>query len=369
MPSLILPLLLLGTTELVSVDSLGVQANGPSDEHSAISSDGRFVAFESGANNLDPASAGAGGIYVRDRLLGRTRWIVDAVEPSISADGRLVTYNTSQVYVYDRQSGTTTLVSVGLGGAPANSGAGKARLSPDGRFVAFVSASSNLVPGDTNGTYDVFLRDLQLGTTERVSVSAQGVEGNDISMGCTVSILGARVAFWSRATTLVPGDVNGVADVFAWERATHKLFRITNGNAASESPSISANGRFVAFESLASNLTHDDPNPEADVFVYDVQADATTNETRLVPLGGVLPSISFDGHYLAFTNFPGVLRLDRTLGTFERVSVGIGGQPRNNPASFASIASDGSAVAFWSSASNLVPNDSNFQPDIFVREQ
>ena len=155
-------------------------------------------------------------------------------------------------------------------------------ISGDGRFVAFVSAATNLVTGDNNNAADIFVRDRQAGTTTRVSVTSTGGQANGASSDPAISADGRYVAFVSRATNLVAGDTNGVRDVFVHDRQTGATTRISvnssenQGNAESLAPSLSADGRYVAFASSASNLVTGDTNSTSDVFVRDRQAGTTT---------------------------------------------------------------------------------------------
>jgi hypothetical protein len=223
-----------GTTERVSVAAGGAQANGPSD-YPAISADGSCVAFHSTATNLIPS--GTNGLYhtfVRDRSNATTQCMSVAgpltgggAYPSISDDGRFVGFYSSaddlvandtnfasDVFLVDRQTGTRERVSVPNGGGQGNSGSMDPAISADGRFVAFASSASNLVTGDTSGVLDIFVRDRQLGTTARVSVSTSGAEGDGSSWYPSISSNGQFVAFESNATTLVAGDTNSVIDAF-----------------------------------------------------------------------------------------------------------------------------------------------------------
>ncbi len=289
---------LLGTTERVSLNADEVEGNGDS-SYPSISADGRCVAFESAATNLVPGdSNGVGDVFVRDRLLGTTERVslnADEVEgngdsglPSISADGRYVafdsvasnlvpddTYSQWDVFVRDRDAGSTERVSVSSDEMQANGGSGDACISADGRYVAFDSVASDLVPDDANGAYDVFVRDRLLGTTERVSVNSDEVEGNGLTRGASISADGRFVAFSSLATNLVPGDSNDVADIFVRDRSlgTTERFSVSStGEEANDSScvaSIRADGRCVAFHSLASNLVPGDTNGRADIFVRD----------------------------------------------------------------------------------------------------
>src|SRR5437762_5568898 len=199
-----------GTTERVSVASDGTQGNSPS-QLPALSADGRFVAFQSWATNLVP---------------GDTNGFAD-------------------VFVHDRQTDTTERVSVASDGTQGNGGSGAEAISADRRFVDFSSYYTNLVPGDTNGRSwtDVFVHDRPTRTTERVSVASDGTQGNNWSEYPSISADGRFVAFSSYATNLVPGDTNGQQDVFVRDRQTGTTERVAAGRVSAHS----ADGRFVAF--------------------------------------------------------------------------------------------------------------------------
>ncbi|MCC6569928.1 MAG: PD40 domain-containing protein, partial [Anaerolineales bacterium] len=210
-------------------------------------------------------------------------------KPSISGDGRFIAFESdasnlipndtnasTDIFVKDRQTGEVTRVSVDSSGAQANEGSGGAAISNDGRYVAFVSDASNLVANDTNATTDVFLRDRQLGTTIRISVSSSGEQANDLSdFPLAVSSDGRFVAFNSDATNLVANDTNSATDVFVHDNQTGATERVsiasdgTQANSSSYYPSISANGQFVTFTSNANNLISGDTNNKADVFARD----------------------------------------------------------------------------------------------------
>ncbi len=287
-----------GAIEVVSVSSDGAHGNGRSYEPS-ISADGRYVAFESDATNLVPGDTnGSNDIFVHDRQTGVTERVSVSSDgaqgnqysyyPFISADGRYVAFESRatnlvpgdtnisyDVFVHDRQTGVTERVSVSSGGTQGKNNSQHPAISADGRYVAFMSYASNLVPGDTNGTYDVFVRDQQTGVTERVSVSSDGTQGNSISYAPSISGDGRYVALSSYASNLVPGDTNGTSDIFVRHRQTGVTERVsvssggTQGNGDSRVPAISADGRYVAFESDASYLVPGDTNGAWGVFVRD----------------------------------------------------------------------------------------------------
>jgi Tol biopolymer transport system component len=346
-----------GATERVSVASAGGQADGCSDIPS-ISADGRYVAFFSHATNLVTGDTnGVSDVFVRDRRSRTTERVSvatggaqansDSYSCCISADGRFVAFSSnatnlvagdtnmaSDVFVRDRLNGTTERVSVDSAGAQADGGAAVTSISADGRFVAFYSSATNLVAGDTNGVDDVFVRDRQLGTTERVSVSSAGAQGNDYSLACSISADGRLVAFESYATNLVAGDTNVSEDMFVHDRQTGLTERVSvstggaQGSSTSAPGQISASGRYVVFESVANNLVAGDTNHLADIFVR-----------------------------------------DRQLGSTVRVSVDSGGAQGNADSEWPSISSDGRFVTFTSSATNFVAGDTNGALDAFLRDR
>jgi Tol biopolymer transport system component len=361
-----------GTTEFVGVtggDPFEWARYAPS-----ISADGRFVAFVSAATNRVPGTAG--GVFVRDRVTGKTERVGDGSSPAISADGRFVAFTDDGrfvafpdggISVRDRLTGTTEWVSDD-GEFPT--------ISADGRFVAFQSYATNLEPEEERR--GVFVRDHQSGKTDWVA------DGGSPS----ISADGHLIAFVSWADDL-PGETNGRLDIFLRDRQTAKTELVSvgiNGAVASYpgygsslSPVISANGRFVAFNSDATNLVPGDTNAEADVFVRDRQKGTTelvsvSSSGAPANLGAGLfsaPAISGDGRFVAFISrasnlVPGdtndsadVFVRDRQAGTTERVAAG--GSP--------SISADGRFVAFVSWASNLVPGDRNGRTDVFVAER
>nr|MBC8449122.1 PD40 domain-containing protein [Chloroflexota bacterium] len=236
-----------GATERVSVASDGTEGDGYSySRNAAISADGRYVVFDSNATDL-----------VADDANGQT-----------------------DVFLRDRTDGTTTRVSLGPDGAEGNNYSGYAAISADGRYVAFQSDASTLVVSDANGATDIFVHDTQTGVTERVSVASDGTEANDGSYyGLAISSDGRHIAFESYATNLVTGDTNDAEDVFVHDRQTGATTRVslaadgTQGDGDSYRPSVSGDGRFVAFHSDATNLVSGDTNEFTDVFVYDVAND------------------------------------------------------------------------------------------------
>jgi len=296
--------------------------------------------------------------------------------------------------------GTTQRVSVSSTGTAGDDFSVLAAVSADGRFVAFWSAASNLVPGDTNGTTDVFVHDRQGGTTERVSVDSkerQSVGGDrdgvvDTNFGRpAISGDGRYVVFATSATNLVSGDKNQAVDVFLRDRAAGTTERVsvvgrkTEANGESSDPAISADGRVVAFASLAENLATGDTNFASDVFVRDRQTGTTEGVSIVTPspeFGNFSgsPVISADGRYVAFDSRENlvpedtggsfdVFVRDRATGVLERVSVDSAGAQGDDWSLAPSINADGRYVAFTSFAENLVADDSNFDADIFVHDR
>lgn len=287
-----------GQTSRVSVSSGGAQANGFSSFSLALSADGRYVLFDSEADNLVPGDTnGLRDVFLHDRRTGRTSRVsvssgggqADHIResPSISADGRYVAFDSfagnlvpgdtngfSDVFVLDRRTGRTTLVSRTPAGAPSLYNSFYPTLSADGRFVSFQSESPDVVPGDTNDMADVFVHDRRTGRTSRVSVSSAGVQANDHCNVSSISADGRYVVFSSPATTLVPRDGNGSEDVFVRDRLRQTTTRVSvassgrPANAWSSQPSISADGRLIAFASEADNLVPGDTNAAPDVFLH-----------------------------------------------------------------------------------------------------
>jgi Tol biopolymer transport system component len=285
--------------------------------------------------------------------------------------------------------GVTSRISVASASTQANGHSVAPAISADGRVVAFYSDASNLVPDDTNGARDVFVRDRVAGTTTRVSVGAGGAQGNSHSFAPAVSADGRFVAFHSHASNLVAGDGNGVDDVFVHDRQGGSMARVslaTGGaeeNAGSYAPALSADGRLVAFVSDASNLVAGDTNVGRDVFVHDRGSGTTTRVSVSTSgdqgnVGSTSAAISGDGRYVAFASFDtnlvaddtndgsDIFVRDRQAGTTTRVNLYPGGIEGDGDSLRPSISADGSTVAFDSDAWNLVWGDTNDVFDVFV---
>lgn len=291
----------------------------------------------------------------------------------------------------------SSLISRAADGGPANNGSSSARVSRDGAWVAYSSLATNLVPGGTGTTWDLWLTvvtDVRSGATTVVSAAPDGTPANHNSEGLpSISADGRWVAYTSRASNLVPGDTNGAIDVFLWDRETRATTWVSANETAlmigegSGSPSISADGRWVAFTSLVPDLVPGDTNESADVFLWD----RISGQTTLVSAApGSLPangsssaaSISGDGRWVAFTSaatnltadpisgwgVDNIYVWDRVTGATVQVSRGMDGQAADQPSASAAISDDGSVVAYVSQARNLVPGSRGLGADIFVTD-
>jgi archaellum component FlaF (FlaF/FlaG flagellin family) len=346
------------TTTSVSVTSSGKQGNAASSGPD-VASQGRYVAFQSDASNL------------------------------VSGDRNAV----SDAFVRDLTTNTTSRVSLTSSGSEGNGASQYPSISADGRYVAFLSSAANLVTGDSNAVADVFVRDTVSGATTRVSVSSSGAQANGASSGPpAISGDGRYVAFASSASNLVPGDGNGITDIFVRDRTTGTTTRVSvssfaeEANAASSNPAISSDGRYVAFDSYASNLAPNDLNHWADVFVSELTAGRTTR-VSVTSTGADAdslsgdPGISSDGRYIAFrsaadnlspsdTNVSADVFLhDVKSGAIERISVSSSGSGGSRSSLAPDVSGDGRYVVFQSDAGNLVTGDTNSVTDVFVRDR
>ncbi len=345
------------TTTRVSVASDGSQSNNNSYSPS-ISANGRYIAFLSEANNL------------------------------VNGD----TNGHQDVFVYDWETGDTIRVSVASDGTQGNGESYSPTISADGRYVAFDSLSSNLVTMDTNGNSDIFVHDLQTSITMRTSIASDGTQGNKFSFDPSISADGRYVAFFSYANNLVSGDTNfgiNAFNAFVHDRQLGITTRISavsdyaTSYFSSGSIAISADGRYVAFESHASNLVSEDTNSTGDIFVYDRQISATTR-VSIASDGtqgngeSIFPSLSADGRFVVFSSNASnlvsedtngrndIFVHDRYMETTTCVSIAIDGTKGNEDSYQPSISANGHYVAFESDASNLVSGDTHGWSDVFV---
>jgi Tol biopolymer transport system component len=345
------------TTALVSATTSGTGGNEQSDEPS-ISADGRFVVFTGYATDLIPGGTnGLGDVFLRDLTTGATEWIsvsssggqanAKSTTPSVSGDGRFVSFHSAatdlvigdatakaDLFVRDRSTGQTQLVSVDDAGAQGDGDYRLPSLSADGSCLLFASNSTNLVSGDTNGHWDLFVRDLVAQTTERVSFSVSGAE-------------------------------------LAWGQFDHE-----------GSWSISADGRYVVFGARNPTFHH--------IFRYDRQSDTTLQVDVDPPQIGwlswdsLLPEITPDGGKVLYLGayqsvnpflYTGFVR-DLVAGTTSFAAL----HPDGTPVSFTSIgfgtgqerptmADGGRLICFPSGSDLIVAGDGNAKVDLFVQDR
>lgn len=355
------------TTTRVSLSSAGLEGNGAS-THASISEDGRYVAFASTASNLDVADANGA----------------------------------SDVFVHDRVTGVTKLLSRNLVLASASGSSFSPAISGDGAWVLFYSSANDLDPLDGSAYQDAFFVERATGAVSIASVNTVGGPG-DFHTGISPGVPGGtglsrdgRMGVFVSLAGLDPVDGNGTGDVYVRDRVagTTRLVSVDAlGNASfpeSSQPAISGNGRHVVFYSSDPDFVPGDTNGALDVFVRDLWTNATERVNvdgfgaqvayvgpPLVQLVGT-PSISHDGAIVAFEtamqrlvpgdtgNRPDVFVRDRRNGVTQLASRGVNGGPGNLGSARGAVSADGTAVAFQSDAVDLVPFDTNAKPDVFV---
>ena len=385
----------------------------------AISADGRWIAFVSEASNLlggDPSADpnGFADIFLVDTQTSTTRLVSsagvpadgDSLDVDISADGRYVVFETfatnivpddangaGDVVLFDAQTGGHSLVSRrGAAGVQGDDVSFAPTISADGTEVAFGSRATNLIGNDTNGKADIFVRDVVTGVTSRVSTNSSGRQANNTSFDATIAPGGGFVALSSLASNLVNGDTNGARDVFLKNLSTGKMTRasVTNGEQQAKGNSgledISANGRWVVFNSFASNLEKGDDNNKGDVFVRDRIDGTTVRVSRRGAIDGNGDSfgaaISDDGAYIVFgsraTNLDtgpddngvvtDVFEYRAATKAVVRVSVDATGGWTDGASYDVVIAGGGSVVTFASLATDIVAGDLDGVDDVFTHE-
>ncbi|MBI5364628.1 MAG: PD40 domain-containing protein [Planctomycetes bacterium] len=411
------------STGLVSINAGGTASGNGGSFDSSVSADGMRIGFDSAASNLVANDTnGQLDVFVRDRASSTTILASRGVAvpqangasfwPSISADGNLLAYQSTasnlvvqdtnarkDVFVNDLGTGLNTRVSVSNAGIQGNQDSEQPSISGDGRIVAFTTSSDNLVPGDVNGVGDIFAYDLQAHQIVLVSIHALGVQANHASRFPVVDYDGRHVVFESDADNLVAGDVNGLTDVFVKDLSTGAVVLASVGSAGQQAnaacvwPSISGNGRFVTFESRATNLVVGDLNGKSDIFLRDLW----TNETRRVSLSttglegdgdsggacctgvGTSP-LSFDGRTVVFVSAAinlapadpdftwDIFSHDTFTHETARVSLTSTGQEVYSPCSIPAVSADGGSIVFTTADPTLVPGDTNGLNDVFVRD-
>ena len=358
-----------------TISSTKTTTNGESTQP-ALDKTGKFVAFASDALNLSTSALGLSDVYLKNTQIGDLTLLSisstgesgnsNSSNPSISDDGRYVVFQStannfagydaagnpidnnseSDIFLKDTQDNSLKLVTVKIGdGESINP-----KISADGRYVVFQSLASNFADDDNNGAYDIYLRDLQKNTLTLISSDAKKVQGNNASISPSLSANGLNIAFASDADNLIgfttipdatkpdvvktaPIDNNGNRDVFVKNVTTGEIQLISkntkglSANGVSDSPSLSADGQKIAFRSFAMDLTASTVSDGgANIFVKDL----TKNTTQQITLA-----------------------TDGTLANGESW----------NPV----ISPDGNYVAFLSNASNLIVDDTNNVADVFVK--
>lgn len=408
------------TTTRLSTASDGSQGDSFS-ENPVFSPDGSAVAFDSVSSNLVANDTNASyDVFIKSLTSGIVTRVSTSADgsqanglsdaPAFSGNGREVVFyseasnlvtrdanGVGDVFVKDLTTGAVTLVSAAADGTQGNKPSGRgafAVLSPDGTKVAFESDATNLVAGDTNGTKDIFLKDLATGALTRVSTAADGTQGDGDSASPVFSPDGTKIAFASSSSNLVANDTNGAEDVFVKDLATGAITRVSmaaggvqlDGN--SLLPSFSSDGSKLAFESFATNVVPGDTNGREDVFVLDlttasvvrasVGADGTQGNADSSNPFGDHPEFSPNGTLVAFSseasnfvasdtnNAEDVFVKNLATGALTRVSVDTAGVQGDGFSLRPSFSPDGTEIAFASYATNLVAGDSNDSPDIFL---
>lgn len=378
------------------ISLVGVPADfvdGPTDNstlYPSLSTDGRYLAFISNVSTLvNDDTNSIPDAFVLDRTTGQIERVSVATAGTeatlgaccseyavvISGDGRFVAFSSvsedlvpddtnavQDIFLHDRQTGLTTLVSVNDAGDKANGTSSYPSISSDGRYIAFQSEANNLVTNDSNGFRDIFVHDRQLATTVRVSLTHDGLQSNHdsfITLNHAISDDGRFVSFDSFADNLVPGDTNTVRDAFVFDRdadgdnifdesgatTTVRVSVATDGTegnghlSESRQPALAGNGRFVVFQSYATNLVPNDTNLAGDMFIRDRDTDGDN---------------VFD---------------EPTAVSTERVSIDSSGGQSNGGSGGGDLTADGRFVIFYSTATNLIANDTNLQQDIFLHDR
>jgi Tol biopolymer transport system component len=412
-----MPVQATGITTLLGVGDNGQQPNDET-KKASLSDDGRFAVFESDADNLVAEDGNeARDVFLHDRLARTVERVSlssngdeangDSDFPKLSPDATLIAFdsfasnlvendtnNSQDVFLKDLETGIVELVSVSSTGEQGNGDSSRPEMSADGRYVVFRSAASNLVSGDTNNVEDVFVRDRQLGFTTRVSVSTTGAEANDESgyYGTPISRDGRIIAFRSVASNLVLNDTNAKPDVFVHDRETGETTRISvstdgvQGNSGSHLPAMNTTGRFIGFYSYASSLAENDTNFKGDAFVHD----RNTGRTVRVSVSaegvqgdghGSRPVLSADGRYVAFASsasnmipddtngWRDIFFKDLATGKVTRISVDSFGNEGNHNIDTPFMTPDARFISFEAYASNFVDNDINPGWDLFMHDR
>lgn len=349
-------------------------------------------------------------IFLRDRWLNQISRIsvnnqgvegnADSIQPVIAANGRFIAFSSkatnfvagetntaADIFIYDMQTQQIR----GINPLDSNGDSLNPSISADGRWVVFESTASNLVVNDTNNAADIFLFDTQANQITRISVDAGGAQGNGTSIHPMIAANGSVVVFESEASNLVSGDTNNSSDIFLYDITTRNVQRISQATHQADKgsyyPAVTAEGKIVVFESEATNLVANDTNGFAEIFIKDL----TTGQIQRItaPNGEpansheYYPSISANGRFIAFTtaatNLVGgnpnalfdLLKYDRVTQQLERLNVNVAGE-QTDFQSFKlpiSLSSSGNYAVFASNATNAVYGDDNLSLDVFVHQK
>ncbi len=403
----------------ISVNNSGTFGNS-SAQVPSISSSGNFVAFISQSTNLTPNDTDSSpDVYLRDINTGTTELISISTSGanakstcrncSINADGRFVSFESNSkfldprvttttythLYVRDRLLGTTTLVDNAMNGNPSAVGVNGSYISGDGNWIGFTSTSSNFLPGDTNGKSDGYLLSLVTGKYYRASITTDGSESNGSSLVCGLSSDGSKVAVLSNADNIVPNDGNADYDCFIYDRVSNSIrcISLTDDGQTGEAESgyygfnISADGNTAVITTSANNLVSNDLNPYKDVIVVDL----VQNTKALISLSGDgipadtsvygalhTPDCRYSVYTTNATNLDG--NSDGTYGLYlfdeetrrvELLSYANDGHSVHSPSPqiLCGMSADARYVAFESSLPDYVDNDTNGFGDTFVRDR
>lgn len=378
----------------------------------ALSADGRYLAFESAATNLvTEASDNHSDIFVRDMRTGLIELASHASDGSegdgasasaaISGDGRYLVFasyaanlvagdtnNRKDIFLLDREAEEMIIVSRPTGGGQSNGNSDKPVISTDGRYIAFVSFASNLIAGDDNGTADIYVYDRVNSSLTLTSCATDGSLGDEAAGDPAISADGRYIAFESSASNLVAGDTNGMRDVFRKDRLNGQILRISKstsggeGDGSSGDPAISADGHLVVFHSLATNLVVGDLNAKGDIFAHDIASGVTELISRTDNGAQGLqhsehPEVSANGRWVVYDSTSAnlvsgdtnsqrdIFRFDRDIATVVRLSMGPDGAEGNGNSSRACFSPGSRYVGFQSDATNLVIGDANGLTDLF----
>ena len=355
----------------------------------ATSADGSIVTFSSTANLLPTDTNNNIDIYVLNRSTNQLELITanpillgNSYEPDISDDGRYVAFrsfanfdvrdtnNSADIYVYDRVTNTIELATPSVANGSSNNYSYEPKLTADGRKVTFFSWASNLVSTPSNGNAQFYIRNLNTGVTTRVNSNSDAMN----TWGGEPSADGSRIVFQSLSTTLVANDTNSVSDIFVLDVSTGQTTRAstasdgTQANGDNDKRAISGNGRWVAFDSKATNLTDDIYNGSYNVFLKDL----VTGDTRLIsrnylgnPGSGQRPEISYDGRWISFestsqsmfpdsaNSYSNIYLYDRLTDQLVRLTQDSYGTKSTGSSTNANISRDGATMVFDTQALNL----------------